>query len=124
MKARAGKGFSLEELKAAKVRRQEAKGLGISVDHRRRNKSEEGFARNVQRLTAYKGKLVLFPRHPNSQRVKKSNAKEGQIPVASRAEMKATFSQNTDKNVFAISNKKKADKVIFFTDCVLLRMTI
>ena len=32
------------------------------VDHRRRNLSEEGKALNVERLKAYKAKLIVFPR--------------------------------------------------------------
>ena len=40
-KKRAGKGFTLQELKEAKVNRSEALGLGISIDHRRKNRSEQ-----------------------------------------------------------------------------------
>ena len=64
MRARLGRGFSLEELKAAKVNRHEALTIGIAVDHRRRNRSEEAFERNVARLVEYKSKLILFPRNP------------------------------------------------------------
>eukprot|EP00158_Paraphelidium_tribonemae_P010348 Partr_v1_DN46774_c0_g1_i1_m54235 putative 60S ribosomal protein L13 len=38
-KTRAGRGFSLDELKEAGITRQLATTVGISVDHRRRNKS-------------------------------------------------------------------------------------
>ena len=40
----------------------EALSVGIVVDHRRRNLSEEGMSVNVQRLKAYKEKLIIFPR--------------------------------------------------------------
>jgi large subunit ribosomal protein L13e len=40
-KKRAGKGFSLQELKEAKINRREALGIGISVDYRRKNRSEQ-----------------------------------------------------------------------------------
>ncbi|ORZ41127.1 ribosomal protein L13e [Catenaria anguillulae PL171] len=59
---RAGKGFTFEELKAAGINRKEAATIGISVDFRRKNRSEEGLAANVQRLKTYKSKLVLFPK--------------------------------------------------------------
>ncbi|KZV41078.1 hypothetical protein F511_14054 [Dorcoceras hygrometricum] len=62
MKVRAGRGFSLEELKAAGIPKKFAPTIGISVDHRRRNRSLEGFQTNVQRLKTYKAKLVVFPR--------------------------------------------------------------
>ncbi|KAG0259905.1 60S ribosomal protein L13 [Mortierella polycephala] len=61
-KLRAGRGFTLEELKAAGIRRKEALSIGVSVDHRRRNRSEESLQLNVQRLKAYKAKLIVFPR--------------------------------------------------------------
>lgn len=64
-KVREGRGFTLAELKAAGVSRKTARGLGIAVDHRRRNLSEEGKALNVERLQAYKEKLVVFPRKAN-----------------------------------------------------------
>jgi hypothetical protein len=40
-----------------------AKSVGINVDHRRKNRSQEGFEANKARLTNYLSKLVLFPKH-------------------------------------------------------------
>merc|ERR1719315_1019553 len=62
MKLRPGRGFSLEELKAAKIPRRLAPTIGIAVDHRRRNKSVEGLQMNVQRLKEYRSRLIIFPR--------------------------------------------------------------
>ncbi|KAK8866152.1 hypothetical protein IAR55_001303 [Kwoniella newhampshirensis] len=62
IRIREGRGFTLSELKLAGIRKKEAKGLGISVDHRRRSKSEEGQTLNVDRLKEYKSRLVVFPR--------------------------------------------------------------
>ena len=42
MKVRHGRGFSFEELEVAGISRKMARSLGIAVDHRRRNLSEEG----------------------------------------------------------------------------------
>ena len=61
-KLRAGRGFTLAELKAAGVPRLLAPTIGIAVDHRRVNLSEESLARNVERLKAYKARLVVFPK--------------------------------------------------------------
>ncbi|KAJ8601011.1 hypothetical protein CTAYLR_009336 [Chrysophaeum taylorii] len=61
-KTRLGRGFTLEELKGAGIAPALAKTIGISVDYRRKNKSEESLVNNVDRLKLYKEKLVLFPR--------------------------------------------------------------
>jgi len=75
-KIRAGRGFTLDELKEAKIRRKEALSIGIPVDHRRRNKSEEAFQQNVKRLKVYRSKLLIFPRNPTSKRIKKGDSKK------------------------------------------------
>ncbi|XP_058085871.1 large ribosomal subunit protein eL13z-like [Magnolia sinica] len=62
MKIRKGRGFSLEELKAAGIPKKLASTIGIAVDHRRKNHSLEGLQANVQRLKTYKANLVVFPR--------------------------------------------------------------
>ncbi|TFK30330.1 ribosomal protein large subunit 13 [Coprinopsis marcescibilis] len=61
-KLREGRGFTLGELKEAGIGRKEAKTIGIVVDHRRRNLSEEGKKLNVDRLNEYKTRLIVFPR--------------------------------------------------------------
>ena len=61
-KVRLGKGFTLEELKAAGLTSRYARTVGIAVDHRRTNKSAESLATNVARLEEYKGKLIVFPK--------------------------------------------------------------
>ncbi|CAN1186562.1 60S ribosomal protein L13-1 [Linum perenne] len=62
MKLKAGREFTLEELKAADIPKKLAPTIGISVDHRRKNRSLEGLQVNAQRLKTYKAKLVIFPR--------------------------------------------------------------
>merc|ERR1711881_303115 len=49
-RTRLGRGFSLEELKAAGINRNFARTIGIAVDHRRRNKNAETLQLNSQRL--------------------------------------------------------------------------
>ncbi|KAJ2890777.1 60S ribosomal protein L13 [Coemansia aciculifera] len=63
-KVRVGRGFTFEELKAAGISAKYAATVGIAVDHRRRNRSEESLALNVQRLKAYQAKLIVLPRNP------------------------------------------------------------
>ncbi|PLW31406.1 hypothetical protein PCANC_16732 [Puccinia coronata f. sp. avenae] len=60
---RAGRGFTSAELASAGIRRKEALSIGIPYDHRRRNKSEEGVSINVERLKAYKERLIIFPKN-------------------------------------------------------------
>ena len=61
-KVRAGKGFTLQELKDAGINKKLARTIGIAVDPRRTNLSAEGLLANVNRLKAYQAKLVVFPR--------------------------------------------------------------
>eukprot|EP00695_Tsukubamonas_globosa_P003216 TRINITY_DN51_c0_g1_i4.p1 TRINITY_DN51_c0_g1~~TRINITY_DN51_c0_g1_i4.p1 ORF type:complete len:210 (+),score=124.08 TRINITY_DN51_c0_g1_i4:20-649(+) len=74
MKTRLGRGFTLEELKAAGVNVRVASTIGISVDRRRVNSSQEAMNVNVQRLKEYTSKLVVFPRVAG--KVKKGDSAE------------------------------------------------
>lgn len=65
-KVRAGKGFTIEELKASGLNKRFARTIGIAVDPRRRNKSVESLQMNAQRLKEYRSKLILFPLNKNS----------------------------------------------------------
>ena len=56
-------GFTLAEIKAAGLGQQFARSIGIAVDHRRKNKSQESLELNKNRLQNYLNKLVLFPRN-------------------------------------------------------------
>jgi len=71
-KLREGRGFTLAEIKEAGIGKKEARGVGIVIDHRRRNLSEEGKALNVERLKAYKERLIVFPR--NAKKPKKGDS--------------------------------------------------
>ncbi|KAK7468826.1 60S ribosomal protein L13 [Stygiomarasmius scandens] len=75
-KLREGRGFTLAELKEAGIGRKEARGVGIVVDHRRRNLSEEGKKLNVERLVAYKSKLIVFPRKAGKPKKGDSSAED------------------------------------------------
>ena len=75
-KKRLGRGFSTEELKAAGVKPHFAATVGISVDGRRKNISEEGLKANVQRLQDYMSKLVLFPINHKKVRAGEASAEE------------------------------------------------
>merc|ERR1712099_231440 len=82
IKDRQGRGFTLEELKAAGLSKSKAQTIGISVDHRRKNKSLESLQRNVQRLKEYQSKLILFP--VNSKKPRKGDASEEDMKKAAQ----------------------------------------
>jgi large subunit ribosomal protein L13e len=81
-KVRAGRGFTLAELKAAKVSAAQARSIGIAVDHRRRNHCQESLALNVARLGEYKSKLIVFPRKSN--KAKKGDASKADLKAATQ----------------------------------------
>jgi ribosomal protein L13E len=70
---RLGKGFTLAEVKSVGLGVEFARTVGIAIDHRRKNRSQEAFELNKARLTNYLSKLVLFPRHESSPVTKAKN---------------------------------------------------
>lgn len=76
-KVRAGRGFTLREIKAAGLTAAYARTIGIAVDHRRQNRSTEIFELNVQRLKEYQSKLIVFPtkgKAPEAEQVLSTSA--------------------------------------------------
>merc|ERR1711971_154792 len=76
LKQRAGRGFALEEIKAAGLSKKFARTIGIAVDHRRRNKSVESLQLNTQRLKEFKSKMILFPINAKKPRKGDATAEE------------------------------------------------
>merc|ERR1712093_925348 len=67
-RARLGRGFTLEEVKEAGFTNPKtATSLGIAVDYRRRNRSEQSLRTNVQRLKEYQARLVVFPKNVKTE---------------------------------------------------------
>lgn len=81
-KARLGRGFTLQELATAQVSKRVARSIGISVDHRRRNRSSEALERNVARLKKYLAHLIVFPK--KAGKPKKGEASSAEIAVATQ----------------------------------------
>jgi large subunit ribosomal protein L13e len=106
-KIRYGRGFTLTELKAAKLNARFAQSVGIAVDHRRVNTSEECLQRNSQRLEQYKSKLILFPRRDGK-------FKQGMIADSTADKLKAA-DQNTDKHLMAKPAQKHRSKPVKIT---------
>jgi large subunit ribosomal protein L13e len=90
-KVRMGKGFTLDELKAAGVTKKGALGIGIAVDYRRKNRCQEGFQINVQRLNEYRAKLVIFPRKSGAKHVRRGDSSPEDLVKAKQVVSKATM---------------------------------
>jgi len=80
-RVKAGRGFTLAELKEAGIPRKLAPTIGISVDPRRQNLSVESLSANVARLKEYRARLILFPRKLGQQ--KKGDATKEELKAAS-----------------------------------------
>merc|ERR1719229_857347 len=93
MKLRLGKGFTIEELREAKIPKKLARTIGIAVDHRRRNRCQESLQTNVERLKLYKSKLVIFPRGSGKKAVKKGDTPRSEL---------ANVAQNTLKDIIPV----------------------
>ncbi|KAF2644942.1 60S ribosomal protein L13 [Massarina eburnea CBS 473.64] len=83
-RVRPGRGFSLAELKAAGIPRKFARTIGISVDPRRQNLSEESLKANVERLQSYRKQLILFPRR--NGKTKQGDASAEEVKAAKKGD--------------------------------------
>lgn len=88
-RTRLGRGFTLAELKAAGIPKHYARTIGISVDGRRQNLSEESLATNVERLKEYKTRLIVFPRKSNKP--KKADTPKDQQTAETTQQIRAAF---------------------------------
>ncbi|KAL7071230.1 hypothetical protein ACQ4LE_009050 [Meloidogyne hapla] len=90
-KLRLGRGFTLEELKAAGFNKYEAKSLGIAVDYRRTNRSVESIERNAKRLKEYRSRLIIFPKKLSNP--KKGDSSSEELKLASQVTGKVVMPQ-------------------------------
>lgn len=124
MKLRLGKGFTLDELREAKISPKMARTIGISVDHRRRNRCAESLQTNVSRLKTYTSKLLIFPRKSGVKGVKKGDTPKSElqnvaqntlkdiIPVPKpdmTIECRAITAAEKEKSVYKIIRKARTD---------------
>eukprot|EP00349_Pseudokeronopsis_sp_Brazil_P001389 CAMPEP_0202961986 /NCGR_PEP_ID=MMETSP1396-20130829/6081_1 /ASSEMBLY_ACC=CAM_ASM_000872 /TAXON_ID= /ORGANISM="Pseudokeronopsis sp., Strain Brazil" /LENGTH=222 /DNA_ID=CAMNT_0049682245 /DNA_START=53 /DNA_END=721 /DNA_ORIENTATION=- len=106
-KVRYGRGFTLQEIRAAGLTPQFARTVGIAVDHRRQDTNEETLQVNKQRLETYKSKLILFPR-------KEAKVKKGCINDATAEQLKSPNAehQNKAKHLVAKIAMKRREKAV------------
>ncbi|KAJ5810470.1 uncharacterized protein N7503_002688 [Penicillium pulvis] len=117
-RVRAGRGFTLAELKEAGIPKKLASTVGISVDHRRTNYSKESLVANVARLQDYKARLILFPRKSGQFKKLDSSVEDVKAVKATLAEGKregivanvnATFPITNPAEENAVTEIKRAD---------------
>ena len=105
---RIGRGFSLAEIAKVGLNKKFAATVGISIDHRRTNKSEESLNRNVEKLKEYLDKLVVLPKKEG----KPLQAPKGQISDATNVPQTV---QNTERKVLGNPEIKLREKKIKIT---------
>lgn len=81
--------MTFSSFQAAGIPKLYAPTIGISVDARRQNLSEEGLAANVERLKAYKARLIVFPRKSN--KVKAADTPKDQQSGETTQSIRAAF---------------------------------
>jgi len=112
-KQRFGRGFSLAELKEAGISKKKAQTIGISVDHRRTNKSVESLQTNVQRLKEYKAKLIEFPKKGKGEAPAVSQLMGVVMPMSKaspRVKSRAITGDEKKANVFRDMRIARADE--------------
>ncbi|CAE6942323.1 unnamed protein product [Symbiodinium sp. CCMP2456] len=105
MKLRLGKGFTLDELKEAKIPKKYAKTIGIAIDHRRRNRCTESLQANVERLKLYMSKLLLFPKKAGAKKVRKGDTPRSELQNVAQNTLKEII---PEKEASAYKQLKKA----------------
>ncbi|OJJ95851.1 hypothetical protein ASPACDRAFT_81611 [Aspergillus aculeatus ATCC 16872] len=110
-RVRAGRGFTLAELKEAGIPKKLAPTVGIAVDHRRVNYSKESLVANVARLKDYKARLILFPRKSGQFKKLDSSAEEVNAAKAAFAEGKTEGFVTRVNPTLPIKNVSAAEAV-------------
>ena len=100
-KIRLGRGFTKEELKKAGILSLNyARSIGIAIDLRRKDTSNEAQTANVNRIKEYLAKMILYPR--------KKADKKALVKEATEEQLKATEAkeQNTCKCVIPLPKEE------------------
>ena len=127
-KVRLGRGFTLEELKGAGLDPNYAMTVGIAVDKRRSNRSEESLRTNIARLEDYKKNLVVWSKksQPTDTPAQLSGTVMPIVPPAKEVVMQEITKEMKDFKAFttirvarketkvagyrvAVQNRKKKD---------------
>ncbi|QID81654.1 60S ribosomal protein L13B [Saccharomyces pastorianus] len=110
-KVRAGRGFTLAEVKAAGLTAAYARTIGIAVDHRRQNRNQEIFDANVQRLKEYQSKIIVFPRDGKAPEAEQVLSAAATFPIAQPAtDVEARAVQDNGESAFRTLRLARSEK--------------
>lgn len=110
-KVRAGRGFTLAEVKAAGLTAAYARTIGIAVDHRRQNRNQEIFDANVQRLKEYQSKIIVFPRNGKAPEAEQVLSAAATFPIAQPAtDVEARAVQDNGESAFRTLRLARSEK--------------
>jgi large subunit ribosomal protein L13e len=113
IKSRIGKGFSLLELKKSGITKKQALSLGISIDHRRRNLSNNQLLININRLINYKESMIINPKSNDSKVVSKIYTSPSNTLVNPTHEIVSSIDKSSfiksDSSAFMTLRKAKSD---------------
>jgi large subunit ribosomal protein L13e len=100
-KIKLGRGFTVRELKSAGISGLEyARSIGIAVDLRRKDTSNEALKLNSGRLKEYLSKLILYPRRTNKPAKKPQHAEaKADVLAGPDAKYQNTHSQVIRKQI-------------------------
>ena len=102
-KIKLGRGFTKKELKDAGISGLSyARSLGIAVDLRRKDTSQETLSLNAGRIKEYLARMILYPRNESKPE------KKPQVPEATGDKLKSAEAkvQNTVKGVIELPKKE------------------
>ena len=100
-KIRLGRGFTKEELKKAGILSLNyARSIGIAIDLRRKDTSNEAQTANVNRIKEYLAKMILYPRKKADKKALVKEATEEQLKAPEAKE------QNTCKCVIPLPKEE------------------
>eukprot|EP00703_Trepomonas_sp_PC1_P003358 JAP93248.1 Ribosomal protein L13 [Trepomonas sp. PC1] len=111
---RAGRGFSIQELQAVKLSTLRARQLGIAVDSRRVNKTQQGLDANVARLQEYMKRIVVFKKDAKPEEIKAAVQLKTPLPIA-RHEAVITTGKLSDvpkMDVYTTMHKLRQDRIL------------
>ncbi|SCV05067.1 LANO_0G17744g1_1 [Lachancea nothofagi CBS 11611] len=110
-KVRAGRGFTLREVRAAGLTPAYARTIGIAVDHRRQNRNQEIFDLNVQRLQEFQSKIIVFPRNGKAPEAEQVLSAAATFPIAQPVGEQGTRAvEDSGESAFRTLRLARSDK--------------
>merc|ERR1719319_288480 len=107
---------SVLEIQGAGLKVRYARTIGIAVDLRRRNRSQEGLARNVQRLKKYMASLVLFPLKPKGAELRDKEKMITYLVQECQAKIRMAKKWVFEEKAYPYRHRKKIAETVKLAD--------